>query len=123
MMKTGFAIPEPYIWDESFRVFYDTLDEQHKNLFHVIFSLAKSPDDPIVLKHLVKTIDEHFDHEEGLLRKANYADYDVHHQEHLNFQKALKKVRTPVSDEQITWAKDWLVNHIKGTDFQYKGKL
>lgn len=82
----GHEIPEPFVWDESFKVFvsmvqhglmlknfwksfsvifqYDHLDSQHRGLFQAIFDVGKSPSDTHSLSTLVNLMQEHFDHEE-----------------------------------------------------------
>ena len=119
----GFDIPEPFVWDESFKVFYDLIDDEHKGLFKGIFDVAKAPSDAGALDHLRAVVSKHFSDEEGMMDKANYAEVGPHKQLHADFVAKLKGLSVPVSNDTIHFAKDWLVNHIKTTDFKYKGKL
>nr|AQV13643.1 hemerythrin [Galathowenia oculata] len=119
----GFAIPEPFCWDESFKVFYDMLDDEHKGLFQGIFNMAKDPKDAGALSWLVTKVDEHFTDEEAEMTKHNYADIGPHQAAHKSFLDKIRGLSTPVDDATVKFAKEWLVNHIKVTDFKYKGKL
>nr|AQV13656.1 hemerythrin [Halosydna brevisetosa]AQV13762.1 hemerythrin [Sparganophilus sp. EP-2017] len=121
----GYDIPEPFCWDESFKVFYDTLDEQHKGLFNAIFDCSKKPEDAKALQHLDQVIVAHFNTEEQMMKAKHYpdADFTPHKKAHDDFVATLKGLKTPLSGDNIHYAKDWLVNHIKGIDFKYKGKL
>jgi hemerythrin len=121
----SFAIPEPYVWDESFQVFYADIDDEHKGLFKGIFDLAAAPGDAAKLTTLFNAVTSHFATEE---KKFDASTFDKalvaeHKQLHADFVGKLKDLSTPVSPDTIKYAKDWLVNHIKGTDFKYKGKL
>nr|AQV13722.1 hemerythrin [Paramphinome jeffreysii] len=119
----GFDVPEPYKWDDSFMVFYNTLDEEHKGLFIGIFDLCKAPDNQAAKESLYKLCADHFSTEEGMLESSKYEEFAAHKTIHDKFLTDLKGVVLPISIEKQTWAKEWLVNHIKGTDFKYKGKL
>nr|AQV13764.1 hemerythrin [Sparganophilus sp. EP-2017] len=119
----GFDIPEPYVWDESFRVFYENLDEEHRGLFKGIFDCAKNPSDADALSHLKSAVKTHFTNEEGMMTSAKYPDFNNHKPLHEEFLKTLNGLTTPLSQDTIKFAKEWLVNHIKTTDFKYKGKL
>merc|ERR1719244_302638 len=39
------------------------------------------------------------------------------------FSERFAKMSAPVKKEEIKWAQDWLAQHIKNTDFGYKGHL
>nr|AQV13642.1 hemerythrin [Galathowenia oculata]AQV13666.1 hemerythrin [Heteromastus filiformis]AQV13773.1 hemerythrin [Themiste pyroides] len=119
----SFPIPEPYVWDESFRVFYDNLDDEHKGLFDAVFKVAGSPKDAGALSHLVTVTDNHFTNEQGMMKAANYGDFSTHCAAHKGFLDKIRGLKAPVDDATIKFAKEWLVNHIKGTDFKYKEKL
>ncbi|XP_014662190.1 PREDICTED: neurohemerythrin-like [Priapulus caudatus] len=119
----GFEIPEPYCWDESFKVFYDLVDEQHKGLFQGIFAVAENRACKDSLNNLNKVFGEHFATEEEMMEKAKYADYHSHKKIHDEFAARLGKVESPVSDDDVNWAKNWLVQHIKGIDLSFKDKL
>jgi hemerythrin family non-heme iron protein len=120
----GFEIPEPYCWDESFQVFYKSIDEEHKGLFKGIFDVAANPTDAGKLSHLVDIVKKHFATEEALFAKSpGYTEAGTHTAVHADFVSKISGLSTPVGADTIHFAKDWLVNHIKGTDFGYKGKL
>nr|AQV13768.1 hemerythrin [Sternaspis scutata] len=119
----GFEVPEPYVWDESFRVFYDTLDNEHKNLFKCLFDCTNSPGDGKCLQSLLTTATNHFKTEEAMFSKSSYADAASHKAIHDGFLADAGGLSTPLPADKIAWAKDWLVNHIKGTDHKYIGKL
>ena len=38
-------VPEPYVWDESFKVDYSRLDEEHDVLFANILAVSQHSDD------------------------------------------------------------------------------
>nr|AQV13588.1 hemerythrin [Arichlidon gathofi]AQV13608.1 hemerythrin [Chaetozone sp. EP-2017]AQV13651.1 hemerythrin [Glycinde armigera]AQV13782.1 hemerythrin [Thysanocardia nigra]AQV13784.1 hemerythrin [Tomopteris sp. EP-2017]ASW22284.1 hemerythrin [Novocrania anomala] len=119
----GYDIPEPYVWDESFRVFYDNIDEEHKGLFKGVFDCAGDKSSGAKLKHLITVVATHFRNEEGMMDAAKYDAVVPHKQAHHDFEAKLAALKTPLDQGTIDFAKDWLVNHIKGTDFKYKGKL
>jgi hemerythrin family non-heme iron protein len=119
----SYAIPEPFVWDESFKVFYEKLDEEHKGLFRGIFDVAGAKGDGGKLANLQKLVKAHFDSEEALMKAANFSDFASHKGVHDDFLSTLNGLSAPVSDDTVNFAKNWLVNHIKGTDFLYKGKL
>nr|ASW22264.1 hemerythrin [Cephalodiscus nigrescens]ASW22276.1 hemerythrin [Laqueus californianus] len=120
----GFDIPEPYVWDESFRVFYENLDEEHKAIFKCIFECAGKRDDKAALDNLVSVTKNHFADEEGMMAKSStYKELSAHKKLHDDFVAKISGLSCPLGDDTIKFAKEWLVNHIKGTDFAYKGML
>ncbi|ESO01275.1 hypothetical protein HELRODRAFT_81819 [Helobdella robusta] len=119
----AFDIPRPFKWDESFKVFYEKIDEQHQGLFEAIYQVCRHPEDAEKLKHLDDVIEKHFRDEEKMMEDAKYEEYDEHHKIHADFEAKLDAVHVPVTRDQVKYAKEWLVNHIKGIDFKYKGKL
>nr|AQV13576.1 hemerythrin [Ancistrosyllis groenlandica] len=119
----GYDIPEPFVWDESFKVFYDSIDEEHRGLFKAVFAVAGEKGGGDKLASLVSLTVNHFANEEGMMQAKNYADFPTHKQAHEAFVAKIKTLKAPVDDATVNFAKDWLVNHIKTTDFKYKGAL
>ena len=111
------------MWDESFRVCYDQIDNEHKDIFKCIFDCAADRGNADKLAKLAKVTTDHFTAEEGMMQAANYSDFANHKPLHTKFLSDIGGLSTPLSDENIKFAKEWLVNHIMNTDFKYKGKL
>ena len=117
-------VPKPYHWDESFEVFYERLDNEHKILFDSIREVARSPKSSQALTDLKYQLRAHFDYEKGIFcNSETYTQCDEHNKRHNAFYKVLNDAVTPVRTTLVYMAKNWLVQHIKNTDFQYKFKL
>merc|ERR1712080_32414 len=121
--KTMAPIPEPFKWDESFAVFYQQLDDEHRGLFDGIFAVAESPADAATLNALKGKVASHFSYEESQYKKIKGYDYLCHKAKHDEFLKAAEGISAPVKADQVVFMKQWLVDHITNTDFTYKGKL
>nr|Q5K471.2 RecName: Full=Hemerythrin subunit 2; Short=Hr 2 [Golfingia vulgaris] len=113
----GFPIPDPYVWDPSFRIFYSIIDDEHKTLFNGIFHLGHD-DSADNLAELRRCTGKHFLNEQVLMQDSQYAGYAEHVRAHDGFIHQLDNWHGDVK-----WAKNWLVNHIKTIDFKYKGKI
>nr|AQV13595.1 hemerythrin [Aspidosiphon laevis] len=118
----GFPIPDPFLWDNSFLVFYDELDCQHKQLFQGVFGCMENPGSQAAVDNMYTVMAYHFADEEGMMKNANYDGYAVHKICHDEFLAKIR-VSAPLDHDFLTYAKNWLVNHIKTIDFKYKGKL
>ena len=117
-------VPRPYHWDESFEVFYFRLDDEHKILFDHIRELGNNPESTQHLSDLKFKMRAHFDYERGFFCNSDtYTDCEEHSKKHDTFYKRLYDWKNPVDIADVDWAKNWLAQHIKNTDFQYKFKL
>jgi len=116
-------VPEPYVWDESFKVDYSRLDEEHDVLFANILDVSQDPTDSATLQVLKDNMVKHFDFEEQRFCNVQHYNCVDHKQKHYRFWVVLEDLKVPVNCEQLNWAKNWLAQHIKNTDHQYKTRL
>ena len=120
-------------WSDSFSVGNATIDSQHKKLFHLLDSIfvamkagkAKEIINPSI-DELINYTETHFKTEEDLFEKHGYPDAVAHNREHKLFvdkvvgiAAKVKAGKMVLSVEITSFLKDWLVNHINGTDQKY----
>lgn len=121
-------------WQQSMSVGVDRFDEEHKQLVGflndlnqalTVRSTQKTMED--ILNRLVKYTVIHFNHEEEYMKLYDYPDYATHKKEHLNlttqvqdFSLRLSQGKSSFSLELMIFLKDWLTNHILGTDMKYR---
>jgi len=117
------GVPEPYIWDASFSTDYSRLDDEHAVLFENILHVSQHPEDPVLLKTLKDNMKQHFLYEEGHFCAVESYNCVDHRMKHYGFWVILEDQQVPVGCEEINWAKNWLAQHIKNTDHQYKERL
>ena len=65
----------------------------------------------------------HFDYEEMEFCKVQGYYCYGHYLKHYLFQTKFQSAQLPIPKETTDMAKNWLAQHIKNTDFAYKGKL
>merc|ERR1712111_155647 len=119
-------IPDPYAWDNSFAVMYKQMDEEHKPLFTCVAEIENHPNDQKLIDSCLEAYVEHFNHEQSLFTASNlYPDEEAyqHINKHDAFLATMRGLTTPVAQKWIDFAKNWLTQHIKNTDFRYKDKM
>jgi len=121
-------------WTNALSVGVTTFDNEHKQLVVLINTLnqaltagsaKKTMED--ILQSLVNYTTIHFKHEEDYMVLYDYPDYQKHKKEHdalttqvIEFQERYRAGKTAFSLELMYFLKDWLINHIMGTDKKYK---
>ncbi|WP_243544542.1 bacteriohemerythrin [Pseudodesulfovibrio tunisiensis] len=120
-------------WDESFSVGVREIDQQHRKLFDLVNALHKAMRTGKGSDILGKVFEElreytvhHFAHEESLFEEHHYPAMIGHQKEHtklvdqvLELEKEFKAGRAAITNEVMEFLRNWLVNHIKGTDRKY----
>lgn len=120
-------------WSEELSVGIGEIDNQHKRLIELINSLhdamlAKQGKQAIsgILDELAAYTVYHFQNEEKYMEKFGYPGYQVHKHEHEgfvlkvgSFQKDYNDGKLGLSIEIMNFLRDWVSNHIKGTDKKY----
>jgi hemerythrin len=122
------------LWDESMSVGIKKIDKQHQELIKIINCLVENEDaagnsEPIahVLDRMTKYAVYHFETEESLMQEYDYPEYEGHRDAHTQFKMktakfcldALQRKET-LSDDLLSYLRDWLSHHILQEDMKYK---
>ena len=120
-------------WKDEYSVGIDSIDQQHKKLVNLINQLQTAVDystgeefEREAMNELVDYTKTHFTYEEGLMEQNDYPDFAPHKAQH---QKMIQRVESVINDyeqdsdvamqDALDFLRDWLINHINGTDKQY----
>ena len=120
-------------WNNSFSVQNAEMDQQHQHLFgllnklHEAMGQGKSKETlPRVFEELVRYTQSHFAAEEALLQKYNYPGFVIHQRQHKDLITQVAELHKKflagdfsVSMQTRDFLKDWLAEHIKGSDQKY----
>lgn len=121
-------------WSNSYSVGIASIDDQHKKLIDMINELhdgmlAKKSREALgaVLERLILYTGDHFDYEEELFARTGYADSALHKAEHAKLKHKVIDIHErykastmgTLSLETLNFLRDWLTNHINGTDKKY----
>ena len=128
-LRRHYVVPEPYIWDASFSVGdkqpYTQMDEEHVGLFDIVRDVEADRNNQELWDSLQALYNEHFRTEEALFTTIRDNKHDIadHRQRHLGLMNTVKGAQIPITEEMTNFIKNWLAQHIKNTDFTYKGLL
>ena len=124
-------------WKDDYSVGIDSIDQQHKKLLNLINQLQTAVDystgeefEREALDELVDYTKTHFTYEEGLMRDNDYPDFEPHKAQHEKMFAKVGEVLAEYEQDQDTamanaaeYLRDWLINHINGTDKEYSSYL
>ena len=121
-------------WKESYSVGIPLFDEQHKYLVDLLNELIESNNNQVdrkklfaICNKLIGYAEEHFQSEEKIMSKYNYPKFKEHQKEHAQliedvfvmYQEFCTGGNTSMFD-LIDFLKDWILEHILGSDMEYK---
>jgi hemerythrin len=120
-------------WNDSYSVNIKEIDSQHKILIGLINELHDGMKVGKGKEILEKTLDElikytvyHFDYEEKLFTSYKYPESSSHKMAHTSLIQQVKTLKenydsgkTVLTMDVMNFLKDWLGNHIIGTDKKY----
>jgi len=129
---------KPYIeWRDDYSVGIDSIDQQHKKLINLINQLSTAVDystgeefEREALAELVEYTKTHFVYEEGLMEDNGYPDFEAHRAKHRAMIAEVgvvlaeyEKDHDKAMSHAANYLKEWLINHINGTDKEYSSFL
>ena len=123
-------------WDEHYSVGVQQFDSDHRRLLQLAHTMvAGSLRDPLpvnageVLEDLIDCAEEHFAHEEHLLRVTGYPHLDEHRHEHRRLLEEIRHFQERMSAGEVRatdvakFVTDWVLLHIQEEDMQYTSHL
>lgn len=121
------------IWEDTMSVNVKEIDDQHKKLISLINELHEGIQSGeqkdisgYTLEELINYTRYHFSAEERRMKQFSYIGYLEHKHEHdeltgnvMSLKEKYDKGDSAVAGELSSFLKDWLRNHILGTDKKY----
>jgi hemerythrin-like metal-binding protein len=125
------------VWKDDYSVGIESIDEDHKKLLNLINNLQTAIHyhtgeqfERQALDELVNYTKYHFSREEELMEKFGYPELEAHRAEHARmiekvgvFIEQYEQKQYEALEEVAEFLKNWLVNHINGTDKRYSAFL
>lgn len=122
-----------FLWNEKYSVNISSIDEQHKKLIDIINEFHDKMKTGIERENigevLIKLIDYtkyHFSFEEKLFSDNRYLESSIHKEVHAKFVEQINNIKNDfdngkdvITFELMDFLKDWLGEHILGTDKKY----
>lgn len=122
-----------FVWDDSYSVNVKEIDNQHRKLIEMVnnfyLDIEKNNKESLktLLRGLVDYTEYHFSTEERYFEKFNYSKLKAHKKSHDSFVKKVKDVKEKYDDGKLVlsfeitdFLKNWLIEHIKGEDKEFK---
>jgi hemerythrin-like metal-binding protein len=120
-------------WSDSYSVGIAEIDNQHIHLIELINQFYNAFLEgraatfiDTVYNEMINYTDYHFTTEENYLKKHNYPEIKEHTALHQSFIEKInvmleeyKSGSLTISYDLMNFLRDWLLNHIKGTDMLY----
>ncbi len=118
-------------WNDTFSVGVEEIDSQHKQLINMVNEFYDNLNHERealgkLLNSLVDYAGYHFSTEEKYMHKFNYPDTYIHEKEHemfikraIDVKKLYEEGKLVISLEITNFIKEWIVNHVLGTDKKY----
>ncbi len=124
-------------WNNDYSMNIKDIDNQHIKLVNLINDLHSAMKEGKgmeiinnIISELVSYTKYHFTFEENLMSKYNYPESPQHKQLHevftkkvVKFENDIKNGNKFISQEVLSFLKNWLIDHIKGTDKNYSSFL
>lgn len=126
------------IWKDEYSVGIEAIDDDHKKLLNLInqFQTAvhyrTEPEfEDEAFAAVLDYTKTHFQREEQLMSEHGYPKFEAHQQEHRKMIAQVEASLAQYKGEQrhvalkrlLAFLKNWLINHINGTDQAYSGFL
>lgn len=125
------------VWKDEYSVGVKSLDDDHRKLLNLINKLQTAVHyqtgdifEKEALDDVIAYTKYHFEREEKLMEDAGYSDLTAHKEVHQlmitkinGFVKDYEKQGHEVLEDVADYLKDWLINHINGTDQEYTAVL
>ena len=120
------------VWDRTLSVEVEEIDEDHRrlvDLFNILHHAVVDGDEPdyidAVLEELISLTVWHFRHEERLMLKYGYGEFEEHKAEHHELIESVRELQQKfasagkqLSSDDIEFLERWLTEHILVTDMK-----
>lgn len=120
-------------WEAAYSTGLNTIDDQHKKLIELINELHQAMKDRktkevmnTILSGLVSYTKTHFKFEEDRFEKFSFPNIAAHKKKHATFVQKISAFQSEfiagnllLSMDIMNFLKEWLVEHIQGTDLEY----
>lgn len=121
-------------WKESYSVNSKEIDQQHKkliDLINVLYDAFIRKEDKDKLDYIISELNDyaivHFSAEEKYFTENGFTHSEEHVNEHKKFLKEVEMFRNEyyynsisLTPKIMTFLRDWLTNHIREMDQEYK---
>jgi len=120
-------------WNDSYSVGVSVFNEEHKKIINLINNLYEAMKTGrgkeslgSIFNELVDYTVVHFNNEEAMMRKYNYPGLEDQVSEHKKLTSQVRELEAKfkggasfVTIDVLNFLKDWLTNHIAGSDKKY----